>query len=195
MSNVRVRRLGSRARCVSSRSIRPRWSAMTGVSGGSNPCSTYISRMRCLADGFRLSVPRRCSMVFESTPSRPATRAPSASRTAVPSTLSVYVVAAEVRGVRHRWTPATVGAYQDVLVDERRVPRYERFNVVGLIAPDRVGELHRVDEPCPARRAVAPCEHEMRVRQLRARGVDRFEMMFAQFGDRFVLAGMDGAKE
>ena len=29
------------------------------VSGGSNPCSTYISRMRCLAGGFRLSVPRR----------------------------------------------------------------------------------------------------------------------------------------
>ena len=79
MSNVRVRRSGSRARCASSRSMRPRWSAITGVSGGSKPCSTYISRMRCLAGGFRLSVPRRCSMVLWSTPLGPTTRAPSAS--------------------------------------------------------------------------------------------------------------------
>ena len=48
-----------------------------------------ISRMRCLSAGRRLSVPRRCSMVLKSTPLGPMTRAPSVSRTAVPSTLSV----------------------------------------------------------------------------------------------------------
>ena len=67
--------------------------------------------------------------------------------------------------------------------------------VVEVIAPDRVRELHRVDEPRPARSLVAPCEHELRVGQLRGGGVDRFGMVLAQLGDRIRIAGVDGAEE
>ncbi len=42
---------------------------------------------------------------------------------------------------------------------------------------------------------VASCEHELRVGQLRGRGVDRFGMVLAQFGDRIRIAGVDGAEE
>ena len=42
---------------------------------------------------------------------------------------------------------------------------------------------------------VAPCEHELRVGQLRGRRVDRFGMVLAQFGDRIRIAGVDGAEE
>src|SRR5262249_39166963 len=42
-----------------------------------------------VAGGLRLSVPRRCSIVFRSTPLGPTTRAPSVRRTAVPSTLII----------------------------------------------------------------------------------------------------------
>ncbi len=96
--------------------MRPRWSAITGVSGGSKPCSTYISRMRCLAGGFRLSVPSRCSIVLVSTPCGPSTRAPSAKTIAVPSTLNVYAgPASENRSIGGRpassWIRRTVSAF------------------------------------------------------------------------------------
>ena len=104
-------------------------------------------------------------------------------------------VAAEVRRVRHRRTPVAVGANQDVLVDQRRIPRDERAHRVDVVAPDRVGELHGVDEPRPARCPIAPREHELRVGQLRGRGVDRFGMELAQLGDRSRVAGVDGAEE
>ena len=126
-------------------------------------------------------------------------RGPSGRRLEVPGAVAVKetddAVAAKVRRVRHRRAPVAVGANQDILMDERRIPRDERADRVEVIAPDRVRELHRVDEPRPARRAVAPCEHELRVGQLRGSGVDRFGMVLAQFGDRIRIAGVDGAEE
>ncbi len=76
-------------------------------------------------------------------------------------------VAAKVRRVRHRRAPVAVGANQDILMDERWVARDERADRVQVIAPDRVGELHCLHEPRPARSLVGACEHELRVRQLR----------------------------
>ncbi len=105
------------------------------------------------------------------------------------------VVAAKVRGEGHRRAPIAVGANQDILMDERRIARDERTDAGRVIAADRVRELHRVDEPCPARRVVAPCEHELRVGQLRGRGAYRFGMVLAQLGDCRRIAGADGAQE
>ena len=41
------------------------------------------------------------------------------------------------------------------------------LTLVGVITPNRVRELHGVDEPRPARRGVASSKHELRVGQLR----------------------------
>ena len=80
-------------------------------------------------------------------------------------------------------------------LDQRRIARDERADLVKVIAPDRVRELHRVNEPRPARSAVASCEHELRVGQLRGSGLDRFGMVLAPLGDRIRIAGVDGAEE
>ena len=73
--------------------------------------------------------------------------------------------------------------------------RYETADRLQVITPDRVGELHRVIEPGPARRLVATREHELRVGQLRGRGIDRFGMVLAQLGDRIRIAGVNGVEE
>ena len=104
-------------------------------------------------------------------------------------------IAPQIRRVRHRRTPVAVGANQDVLVDERRIPCDERADGVEVVAPDRIRELHRVDEPRPARSLVAACEHQLRVGKLRGSGVTRLGLMFAPLADRIRLAGMEGAEE
>ena len=75
------------------------------------------------------------------------------------------------------------------------LPRYERLDRVEVIAPDRLREPYRVDESRPARCAAASCEHKLRIGQLRNRGVNRFGMMLAHFGDRIRISGVDGAEE
>jgi hypothetical protein len=104
-------------------------------------------------------------------------------------------VASKVRRVRHRRTPVAVGADQNVFLDQRPIPRDEFADRVRVIAPDRVRELHRLDESRPARRTVAPCERELRVGQLRGSGVDRFGIVLAHVGDRLRVGGVDGAQE
>ena len=49
---------GSRRRCASSRSIRPRCTAIGGVSGRSMPCCATSSRQRCFPSGLRQYVSR-----------------------------------------------------------------------------------------------------------------------------------------
>src|SRR5262249_26659754 len=84
---------------------------------------------------------------------------------------------------------------QNVLVDQRRIGGDERVDGLRVVAPDRLREPHPVDEPGPTRRAVAPCEDELRVGQLRGGGINRFRMMVPEPGDGARVAGADGAEE
>ena len=104
-------------------------------------------------------------------------------------------VATEIRRVRHRPTPVAVGADQHMLVEQRGIPRHELAHRVDVVAPDRVGERDRLREPRPARCAIAAREHELRVAQLRVRGIDRVGVVLAQLGERGGVAGVDGAQE
>ena len=105
------------------------------------------------------------------------------------------LVAAEVRGVCHGGSPVAVGANQDMLVDQRRIGDDERADGLRVVAPDRLREPHPVDEPCPTRRAIAPCEDELCIGQLRGGGINRFRMMVPEPGDGARVAGADGAEE
>jgi hypothetical protein len=60
-----------------------------------------------------------------------------------------------------------VGADQDMLVNQVRIPLDEREDRVGIIPPDCLGELHGMRKPRPARGLVTSGEHELRVGQLR----------------------------
>src|SRR5688572_20528492 len=73
--------------------------------------------------------------------------------------------------------------------------RDERADFVQVIAPDRISELHGVDEPRPTRRVITPGEHELRVGQRRGSRVDRFLMVLAQFNDGIRIAGVYRAEE
>ena len=104
-------------------------------------------------------------------------------------------VATQVRRVRHRRTPVAVGANQNVLVDERGILRDQHAHALEIVPPDRIRELHRVDEPRPARRAVGSRESELRVGQLCGPGVDRIAVVLPQVRDRDRVAGMDAAQK
>ena len=104
-------------------------------------------------------------------------------------------VAAKVGGVRHRRPPVTVAANQHMFADERSIARDELADGVQVVTPDRVGELHCVHESRPARSAIASRQHELRIGQLRGRGIDRFGMVFAQIGDCIRSAGVDVAEQ
>ena len=104
-------------------------------------------------------------------------------------------IAAKVRRVCHRRSPVAVGANQDVFTNERRIPGDELEDFIRVIPPDRVGELHCVDKPGPARSLVASREHELRICQLRGSGVGHLRMLCAQFRDRVRIAVVDGAEE
>ena len=80
-------------------------------------------------------------------------------------------------------------------MEERQITRDEHADRVGVVAPDRVGETHRMNEPGPTRSTIAPCEHELRVGQRRGGGLDRSGMVLTQFGDRFHVAGEDATEE
>ncbi len=74
-----------------------------------------------------------------------------------------YPVATQVGGVGERRTPVAVAANQRLSVEETGVRGYEPPYGVDVISPDRINELHRVHQSRPARRLVAPGEHELRV--------------------------------
>src|SRR5436309_1423076 len=89
-------------------------------------------------------------------------------------------VAAEIRRVRHRWTPVAVFANQNVVVQESAVATNQGANRSQVITPDRVSELHGMDQPAPARGLITAREHELRISQLHGRRRDRFRMIFPQ---------------
>jgi hypothetical protein len=80
-------------------------------------------------------------------------------------------------------------------MNERRIPRDELEDLIWVIPPDRVCELHCVDKPGPARSLVASREHELRIGQLRGRGVGHLRMLCTEFRDRVRIAVVDGAEE
>jgi hypothetical protein len=87
--------------------------------------------------------------------------------------------------VRHRRSPVAVGANQDVFLEESWIPRDELSDFARIIAPDRVRELHRLDEPGPVRSVITSGESELCVGELRGCKVERFGMVFAQLGIAF----------
>jgi hypothetical protein len=104
-------------------------------------------------------------------------------------------IASQVRRVGHRRTPVAIGANEDVLANERGIRDDECAHGVGVIAPDGVGEPDRVDEPRPTRRGVTSREHELRIGELRGRGIRRLRMVRAPLGERTGVAGLDGTEE
>jgi hypothetical protein len=104
-------------------------------------------------------------------------------------------ISADVRGVRERWTPVAVFANESILMEQLRVLRDQVANGVDVVAPDGVDELHRLYEPRPARRLVAPRQNELRVGKLGGGRVDRIRVKLAELGDRGGIAGVDRAEQ
>lgn len=100
-------------------------------------------------------------------------------------------VATEIRRVRHRRTPVTVPPDQNVLVNEARIAGHQVAYPVDVVAPYCVGELHGLNESHPTGRLVAAREHQLRVRELRACGIDITGMAFLHLRDRGFIAGMN----
>jgi hypothetical protein len=76
-------------------------------------------------------------------------------------------------------------------MEQRGIPRHQRAHCLGIVPPDRVGELHGVNESRPARHLIAPRDHELRIGQLRGGRVDRCGMKLAQLVGRRRVAGVD----
>jgi len=94
----------------------------------------------------------------------------------------------DIGGVRHGWPPVAVGHAARAFMQQPRSPQHQLADGVDIASPDRIGHAAGVDQPRPAREAVAARQRGLNVGEFGGCGLDFPGMMLAQFCNRGRIA-------
>lgn len=104
-------------------------------------------------------------------------------------------VAPQIGRVDERRTPVAVAAYERLFLHQVRMGDQQVAHLRHVVLPDGVDQLAGQHQPGPARRLVAACQHELRVGELRRRGVEVLRVELGEIGERRRFAAARGAQQ